>query len=374
MGVETRFIAKIARWTRLTLLAPLAASVWATVTASTVLAQGSGTTPPPNQRVGCADRYHARLAREVLPKAELTLEVANQLRTKSKEHMPGRWLFWDGSGIANRTRRQKRLLATQIIDRQSQRMCVRPVLVRGGRIRCLKWQPIPAGYTPPPPKITKTAPIKTKITMAERRIAARLRSRVISKGALYELTHGTALYHLAQRSTDELIGYARQPYRSTICSGAPEMVGFYRARLQSLGKRVIEAARQNDAIHKTAISTIRAAIGASSTHPGEQSTDLASLLHRLLGKVLTRTEMAELPKKSSSIELLEKGRKFLTEQRLEALPIEQHQRTIKALRSTEFAFYADYNHRHLQRLDASFQTVLNAILTIHSQECGCHQL
>jgi hypothetical protein len=330
--------------------------------------------PAPSQSAGCAARYHTQLANDVLPKAKRTLEVANELRTSSSKQLPGHWLFWDGSGIASRTRRQKRLLATQVIDHRTQRMCVRSVLVRGGRIRCLKWKPIPIGYTPPPPKLPRVDPIKTDITMAERRIAARLSSRVISKGAFFELSHGTALYNLAQRTTNELIGYASQPYRGTICSGAPEMVGFYRDRLQSLLKRATNAEYQKVAARKTAVATMHTALGHSTSIADGQSADIAGLLRRLLRKTLTTAELAELPETSNLIGLLKQARTVLTEQRLETLPIEQRRRLVKALRSVEFAFYADYNQRHLRRLGASFQTVFRAILSIHSQECSCNQL
>jgi hypothetical protein len=361
-------------------VAPLASWLGMALAALTAVAVASPGAAEPvegpalNQPADCAARYHTRLANDALPKARRTLEVANEMRTKSLEYLPGRWLFWDGYGIARRTRRQKRLLATQIIDRKEQRMCVRPVLVRGGRIRCMQWKPIPAGYVPPPPKLPKANPIKVDITMAERRVAARLSARVISKGAFFELSHGTALYHITKRTTDELIGYTSQPFRRNICSGAPEMAVFYRDRLQPLLDKLADSERQQLAIKKTAISSMRSAIGHPSSMTGSQSSGIAGLLRRLLRKTLTKAEFAELPEKASSIRLLEFARAALTDERLETLPLEQHRQLVKALRSVEFAFYADYNHRHLQRLNASFQAVLGAILRAHSQECPCNQL
>ena len=164
----------------------------------------------------CAKRYHAKLGAEVLTRAQATLTIADAMRTPAAG-MPGHWLFWDGSGIIARSARQRRLLATQQIHISENRMCVRSILARGGRIRCLKWKPIPAGYVPPKPNLPKVDPIKTEISPAERRIASQLGSRVIRKGAFAELEHGTAFYHMAQRTSDECLCSSTIPSNNMQC-------------------------------------------------------------------------------------------------------------------------------------------------------------
>ena len=188
----------------------------------------------------CAARYHTHLGRDVLPKARMTQTVADEMRVEVAA-MPGYWQFWDGNGITARNAYQQRLLAVQLINRAANRMCVRSILARGGRIRCLKWKPIPEDYEPPPVVVPTVDPTKLEVSPAERRIAAGVARRVVANGAFRELSHGRAFYHMAQRTTDELIAYASQPQRETLCTGARELIGFYRQQLEPLTRKVAQA-------------------------------------------------------------------------------------------------------------------------------------
>ena len=337
-------------------------------------AAGSGivTDALEDQSARCSRRYHAKLGNEVLPKARATLAMANAMR-RTISDMPGYWLFWDGSGILARNARQQRLLATQQINIVENRMCVRSILARGGRIRCLKWKPVPAGYKPPPPVLPTVDPTKPQVSLAERRIAAALSARVSGKGAFRELEHGTAFYHMAQRTTDELIAYASQPHRETICAGANELIGFYRRQLEPLARKASAAGQLLSETRKTALATIRVA------HPGKKPAtspgqpDLTVLTRELLVPVLKHEEYVTLTSIEDPLGTLTRAREILSDQRIDAMAKKVRDPLRKALRNIEFAIYAEYNARRMHQFSQTFESTFQAIRDVHSSECTCDQ-
>ena len=328
------------------------------------LASDDVTTP-----ASCAERYHAALGREVLPKARATLAVADHLR-RELPGMPGYWLFWDGHGIAARSARQQRLLASQQINRLENRMCVRSILARGGRIRCLKWQPIPAGYKPPPPIVPAADPSKPDISPTERRHAAALGARVIGKGALRELEHGTAFYHMAQRTSDELIAFAGQPFRASLCTGANELIAFYRRQLEPLWRRHKRARRLLPDTRQAAVAATRAAMG-SDKRPASSPPNFAALIRALLKPVLTPQENDGLPAGDDALSILSHARDLIGDQRFDAMPGSVRGPLRKALRNIEFALYARVNLNRVHPLAASYEDALQAIRSAHERECTC---
>lgn len=315
----------------------------------------------------CAERFHAALGHEVLPRAHATLAVADDLR-KELPGMPGYWLFWDGHGIAARSARQQRLLATQQINTLENRMCVRSVLARGGRIRCLKWKPIPAGYKPPPPIVPESGPAKPDISPTERRLAAALGARVIGKGALRELEHGTAFYHMAQRTSDELIAFAGQPFRKSMCTGTNELIAFYRRQLEPLSRRYQRARRLVPETHQAAVAAARAS---DEQLPLSAQPDFATLTRALLKPVLSPQEYEGLPSSDNALALLSHARDLIGDQRFDAMPQDVRRPLRKALRNIEFALYADLNLDRMQRLAESYEAALRAIGVAHERECSC---
>lgn len=318
----------------------------------------------------CARRYHTRLASEVLPLAALTQSTADSLRALRADAMPGSWLFWNGSGIAARTAHQQSLLAVPLVDTNANRLCTRQILARGGRIRCLQWEPLPPDYEPPTVKPTDVEPSKPEITPAERRIAARLSRRVTARGRFPEFDRNTAFYHIAQRTTDELLAYAGQPYRDVICSGALEMAGFYRRQLLPLRKRATQSAALHRLTLKTARETAAVAIGAASL-PSDVEFDYSGTIRALLSPVLTSVELTAATAPEDPMKQLENARKYLTETRFDELPAEQREILRKALRNVEFAIYAGHEEMHLSRLTRAFDIALDEIKRIHRETCTC---
>ncbi|MFT5508257.1 MAG: hypothetical protein ACI89J_001331 [Hyphomicrobiaceae bacterium] len=319
----------------------------------------------------CAKRYHAKLGAEVLTRAQATLTIADAMRTPAAG-MPGHWLFWDGSGIIARSARQRRLLATQQIHISENRMCVRSILARGGRIRCLKWKPIPAGYVPPKPNLPKVDPIKTEISPAERRIASQLGSRVIRKGAFAELEHGTAFYHMAQRTSDELIAYARQPYRATICNAPQEMISFYKRQLGPLLRKAARAKQLQEETHRAAIATAHVAIHqAAEIMPHQRDVSFSNIARELVKPILSPEEHATLTISNQALVVLQQSRDFISDQRFAKMSAKKRDFLRKALRNVEFAHYAGYNSMRWSRFRDSFETTFRAIHDAHRAECNC---
>lgn len=333
----------------------------------------------------CAHRYHARLRQDSLPLAITTQTIADELRQVSDD-LPGQWLFWDGSNILARTAYQRRLLATPQHDLQTNRLCTNQILARGGRIRCLKWEPIPAGYEPPDPDAPLPEARAPKISAAEFRTASSLASLVIHKGSLQEFARDTALYHLVQRSTDELTKYTDQPYRPTICSGALEMITFYRRQLNPVFGKAERARELYAEIQATSESALRQALKirsvkqtsdpappwSSTAEPEKIASDLDALLVGLLTEPEQQRWQRTATEGASLRLVLQKGRDFLTSQAIDALPEAEAESIKKALRNAEFRVYAAHYSNQLARLKGIFHAVLEKIENNHRETCTCN--
>lgn len=326
--------------------------------------------PTNNNAAQCALRYHAALGTEVLPLARKTQAAADTLRQPRPE-MPGQWLFWDGSGVLARTAHQQRLMSVPLINWQANRLCSNQILARGGRIRCLKWEPIPEGYQQPEPKLPTSDPTTPEITDAERRMAGRLTRRVSRKGAFAEFAFNTPLYHVAQRTTDELIVYASQPYRPTLCSGAREMIDFYTRQLRPIEKLAADATRLNKATIPAASGALQAALGRPINTSDANPATIANLLNDVLDKALTDEERSTITTKTISVERLSEIREHLTDARFDALPELDAKRLRKALRNIEFRIYAHYTEENIWPLERSFKEALEKIRNLHAKKCVC---
>jgi len=314
----------------------------------------------------CAKRYHARLLSHAAPLAKKTQVVADEMRAARSLHMPGSWLFWTGTGVLARSAYQKRLLATPLLNREDNVMCARQILARGGRIRCMKWKPIPAGYTPGPRKLT-VDPTRTTISPAERQFAASLAPLVVRKGRFSELEKGTGFYHILQRTTDELIGYTEQPFRETVCTGAREMIGFYRHRLKSLSAK----ARKSQELMRATLAAAEATTRIELESSDERRLDLNSMVRELFKKSRGENQTPDFTVDTNPFEQLQHARDALSDERISAAPAGQYARLLKAWRQIEFALYARYRHKHTQRLADTFQRALDETEQAHNKLCIC---
>jgi hypothetical protein len=320
----------------------------------------------------CAQIFHKRLQTVVAPLTGRIWPTALNLR-EPDETLPGYWLFWDGSGVAAKTARQKRLLSGTVYLERENRVCAQSVLARGGRIRCLKWRDVPDDYEPPPAKTPPDAADKPRISDGERAIAAAISRRVSSKGALDELAFGTAFYHLVKRTADELDRYASQDFKAQICAGAPEMAAFYRVRLAPLEKR--EAAARDRAA--TALeSALEAqdeaarAFGLALMGDGEEGRDPIGIAD-VLKAALTPDENARIEGLEPDLELLTAAREMLSEERFAAIENVRREALRKALRTSELAIYAGLDADRVGQLHALFDSSLAAIVEAHRTSCTC---
>ena len=286
--------------------------------------------------------------------------------------MPGYWLFWDGHGILARTARQERLLAALRSKVVNNRRCVRPILARGGRIRCLKWKLISENDKPAAPDAASTPPRKPDISPLERRLAAAVATHVGGRGAFQELEHGTALYHIVQRTTDELMAYSGQPYRATICTGASSALGFYQRQLDPLSRKAAHAAEMLRATEVAAMDAGEAALGDNAQQtPFSITPDFLRLARKLLKPVLTPQEHMTLLTTDHVFETLIMAREMLTDHRLEALLAPRRSQLRKALRRIEIALYATHNAKHIKQLDETFKLIFDTIRAAHERHCTC---
>ena len=337
------------------------------------IGSGAGDVPPADPEA-CARAYHKRLGRDVRPLTEEIWPTALNVRQPDTS-LPGHWLFWDGTGVLARTARQRVLLRSQQFVEREGRICARSILVRGGRIRCLKWKDVPADYEPPEETPLAAEAKRPEISDDERRLAAGVSQSVSSRGGLSELAFDTAFYHLVKRAADEIDGYAGQDFKPRICSGVPEMVAFYRKRLSLLEKKEREAReRATDAVEAGRASldaALQSAGRAAASGDGEAGRPTG--LEDLLRTVLTAEEAASLASHEPDLDFLSKAREYLTGERLDAMDKEQSGPLRKALRTAEIALYAEINADRLGQLHAAFESSFEAILEAHRTSCSCGQ-
>ena len=318
----------------------------------------------------CSTKFHSKLGTLAHPLAAATQTAADVMRNPSST-LPGQWLFWDGFGIAARTARQKLLLATPIINERDNMMCERSVLVRGGRIRCLKWQPIPPGYKPPEPAQAATSSTQPKISRAERRMARNLSALVVRKGAFRELEHDTPLFHIAQRATDELVAYTAQDHRNTLCTGVGAMLSFYRRTLKPIYLQAVVSRELLAETRSAAISATFAFLGKDTQFGKDTAPDLNAVLPGILKSMLTEEEISIISNAGSAIKSLEEARNILTDQRMETIPATRKNALLKTLRNLEFMIYATHASARWSALRDSFEVTLQAIATSHRNACDC---
>ncbi len=304
----------------------------------------------------CARIYHTRLMRDISPLTEEIWPTAVRVR-KPDATLPGHWLFWDGSGVLARTARQRRLLKSPQFLAREGRVCEHSVLVRGGRIRCLKWRDVPEDYQQPQPKPTSVEASRPEISDGERQLAAGVTQRVSSRGAISELAAETAFYHLIRRAADEIHRYAGQDFKARMCNGVPEMIAFYRARLASLARKETAAVTLAGEAREAAGETFQVAVTSfdlkAITGEGESGRPLG--LKDLMGKVLSPEERASLEPFEPDLELLAKVREHLSDERFETLPKDKRGALRKALRTAEIALYAEINADRIGQLNAAFE-------------------
>ena len=322
--------------------------------------------------LACARAYHTRLSRDVRPLTEEIWPTAVRMR-KPDTTLPGHWLFWDGSGVLARTARQRRLLRSpQFLEREG-RVCDHSILARGGRIRCLKWRDVPDDYEPPAAKPAPVEARRAEITDGERQLAAGVTRRVSARGALDELAFDTAFYHLVKRAADEIHRYAEQEFKAGLCSGVPEMLTFYRKRLQPLTKREGDASELAGRAREAAGETLQAAIEAfglkATVGEGEAGRPIG--LKDLIATVLTPRERASLDAYDPDLELIAKARDYLSDERLEGIEKTRRGALRKALRTAEIALYAEFNADRLGQLTAAFETSFETIIEAHRTSCVC---
>ena len=319
----------------------------------------------------CSRAFHDDLANKVHPAAIELPALIKDMRTAVDAH-PGRWMFWANSGVTARGRRLRRLeKAPQLLVSGGQ-MCVHSVLARGGRIRCLKWRTKPQNYQPPPLPADDAEGLE--VTAMDRRAARALSGVVRSRGAFPRYRHGAAAFHLVKRTADEVIAYAKQPYRETICTGAVEMADFYTRRLAKLTAEVEAAETLLVGLREAAGKAVAAATSPNSSEQSsavDADTDWASAIREVVAPYASGEALGGLKSKSDAFAVLAQAREFLNVDAMAETAAERRKATLRAMRSIEFALHAEFKHRQLKALAGQFGRVFHGIRVAHAANCMC---
>lgn len=321
----------------------------------------------------CATDYHARLQR-IEPRFAGALKAAFEAVKAEEPDWPGKWLSWDPRKVAQRIK-LKRVGYNAGVFVVGDRVCRDSMLGPGGRIRCLKWEPKPEGFKPPPPPAADPAEPQLP-DLAERRRLRTIAGFVARRGVLPLLAHNEPFDHLTRRSRDELLGYLRQPPSTALCTGADAMLGFYTEQLAPY-HAVSVAARS------VAAEAWTAAVSAANVKAGETAAAppignakalrqmIMLTAHRLTpGRDLTAIEKQATPlgmieAAHASVETPAEGAHVATD-----VPADRAA-ALRALRLLESAYYAHRRAEKFSALDRTLHGLMGAIRTAHGSACTC---
>jgi hypothetical protein len=189
----------------------------------------------------CAVTYHDRLARLAAETGE-RLDLAVALVRTPVTVLPGRWL------VTNAARNRQRDARGRIIN--GDQVCADQV-ERGGRVRCIAWEPLVRDLSPPDPDL----PLP-EADGAEEKLRDFYDEIVTSRGAGPEF-QGNGRYTAGiDRMAKDLPIYMGQPPHPALCSGAVEMLGYLADQLAPLRKRTDAVYAAREEATKTAIDAV----------------------------------------------------------------------------------------------------------------------
>ncbi len=357
--------------------------------------------PDNNRRAGkqhCAVAYHTSL-QSIGAGAGARLQKAAGIARRGRPFLPGYWLFWQPERTPVR-RRRTRIGAPSVIVVED-RICTRSVLGRGGRIRCLQWQPKPRNFRPPKPRVVVSGrPIEPSAAPPDLARLKALTAVVRSGGAVEDLRRPGRLHTLTKRAGGELLGYLGQEFRPTICTGGPAMIDFYTRQLTPLTLRIKSAERIARVSAKAARAAVARARDAWHAHP--QSADSPTLPTRpdtvavkstdgphvapdlssiptSLGEMVLANATVMLPRElighirdePHAFARLVRAREAMTAAAVSEAPPRVFQAVFAAFRGIEIAYYAKLNHDMIRSYGAAMETLMRAISESHRTNCIC---
>lgn len=349
----------------------------------------------------CAPRFQASLAS--LATAEFQrLEAAIAGVTRQDPTLPGTWMFF------RRADRLKARLAARLQDgplTRGDKVCAETTIDRGGRIRCLKW--VDKSDAPPRPIAdlsgARDAPL-AKGDLAQLNTLWRI---VRAKGSLEEFDKNGRFFFLVTRSRDELGEYVRQPLRPGLCSGAPEVMGFYDSAFAPMRQRIdlfaksAESARQWVGRELKRLETETASPAPSNvSKPGVDDsrivaastakttaivvgadTALESIVRRHISEALA-DKIATAPNLIARLALVEdalatpaaeaesSATTAATSSSGKATP---NINIVPALRALEALAYAELALARARHIDEGFKALMGGVTDAHRSACTCER-
>lgn len=332
--------------------------------------QGNGSA---NGQEICAADYHARL-QSIEPRFADALKAAFEAVKAEEAGWPGMWLSWNPRKVAQRIK-LKRVGYSAGVFVVGDRVCRDSVLGQGGRIRCLKWEPKPEGFKPPPAPAAKPAEPELP-SLAERRRLRAIAGFVVRRGVLPLLAHNEPFDHLTRRSRDELLGYLRQPPSPALCTGADAMLGFYREQLAPY-HAVSDAARTVAAEAWTAAfsATNVKADDTATAPPVGDAKGLREMIMATAHRLTPERDLSAIEKQATPLGMIEATHASVEPPADEAPVAEDvpadRATALRALRLIESAYYAHRRAEKFASLDRVLHGMMSAIRTAHSSACTC---
>ena len=327
-----------------------------------IAARGTGT--PTRDPAACARRFHTALSQIGANQGDKLDHALASVRETDESVTPG-WVFW--SPFQRRRRQANGVVKPAVLDGL---VCIRSVIGRGGRERCMKWAPATPDLIA---ELTRKAklpdPTPDRRTLRDLRM---LDSYVRNRGALVSFRRGGKFYFLAERIVDELKAYLTQPYRVQICSGVKTMLDFYGRQLALVTARertLLDIDTRADGQLDAAKRALGIAAGgdAISRAPG-QSSILVDIHHAMTG-----TPQSDSGQAAATLrERLKAIRVALDAiDASDELAVERRVNAINGLRAIEMkAALAGMLQKH-KVFSGTVETVLRSIRSEHEAACGC---
>jgi hypothetical protein len=361
-------------------------------------ADATATEPP-----SCARAYHRSL-QALAATAGADLQAAADLARRGDHVLPGYWLFWEPGQSAVR-RKLTAIGARSSVIVIEDRICTRSVLDRGGRIRCLKWEPKPENFKPPPLTDMPGQDRLPPLTDAEAEQIKSLTRMVADRGAVADVNRRGRFYELTKRVGGELLGFLGQDYLPTICTGSMAMAGFYERRLAPITNRLASLQKASKEAHEMARRSVALALVSwengrrqatagqtagetgtadgsdTSAAPGEgnaQSVDLSNVPSEIadmilaVGRVmLPREIVGHIEAEGSAFDRLVSAREGMSAAAAGEAPAHVHAAVYRAFRAIEIAYYARLHQQRFADYAGGLSGLLGRIRESHETDCRC---
>lgn len=327
--------------------------------------------PPGSEAVvrsmmSCASSYHAALSAVHAASGDRMARAVKAMG-RVDAALPGRWLFWGPPGQSGRQRIETR------------RQCV-VLEARGGRTRCARFEerllpgPIPAQ-------------VPAKAPGAEELKALRFVDETVrGKGALVEFGANGRYKVMSERFADDVRIYTSQPVHPALCTGAGDLLEFYREALAPLRKRISVVADATQRVRRLAASRFNIAAAVLAARSAASAADPAKVeekegapagLRDMIGALMRLAADADVARavagEGEDMSAMARAHAWVASEQASGLLPTERETLLVALQMIEALIYAETLRTRYAEINAALFGTLDQLMVAQKKSCTCEE-